>query len=727
MLGKVIETSFIGGWIRTEYESKVRKVSLDDYHQRLPITKGDQILLCEGGKLLVLIPTDQDIIEAKVLGSLSAIPQLFGKIILQSSSRYISRNDFQPTINKDHKLSAFFNVMAWKDYYYKERGVRFRELLGNTVPLPECVKFLKFWLKEHLFRQFELLGFSVEETNLLIEELSISSIGSKVTIEDVLLVLSTAPGRFMYVHPDIPESKLRHLEILYDCQKIPEDILRLKKRLSRHSSDTYLDFDSKAAKAFGKNIALFGKYGLYAYDNRIALMGTYKLESFVSKVIQAKISASDYSWQDRAFKFLGDHVGLSEDQLSGIKMVFNSQISIITGGPGTGKTKLIHGIIKEAISRNIKYHVAAFTGKAVGRVKETAHPETIESSTIDMMFVRGSEHYQFSLLILEEASMITTRYIYRLFQTFNPLRYRIVLVGDMNQIPPLEKGQFFTSLLWSKRVPYIRLEKNFRVDQKYGGDIVTNAARIVDPLRSYKKAIDLDTESPSFNINIGNLDFLKSILTSLGTSGVDSLTILAPYNVVVDKINKIFQSIKYNSKDDFLITSKGTKWYIGDRIMVTENQVSSNLANGDLGTIIEIGGGSIVFTLDKSESEEVTYTFTPADADKKLKHSYCFTINKSQGSEYNTVILYLPVNESNDFFLNLNMIYTAITRAKKLVYIIVEDLNILINACNTALPIPKDNLSYEIVKRFPDKEYQGSLVKHIEESDGEYSDFDYDF
>ena len=113
-------------------------------------------------------------------------------------------------------------------------------------------------------------------------------------------------------------------------------------------------------------------------------------------------------------------------------MVFSSEISIITGGPGTGKTKVIHSIIKEAVSRGIKYHVAAFTGKAVGRVKETAHPDSIESSTLDMMFVRGSKFYDFDLLILEEASMITTKYIYKLFQLNNRLLNIIMKFNIIN-------------------------------------------------------------------------------------------------------------------------------------------------------------------------------------------------------------------------------------------------------------------------------------------------------
>ena len=78
--------------------------------------------------------------------------------------------------------------------------------------------------------------------------------------------------------------------------------------------------------------------------------------------------------------------------------------------------------------------------------------------------------------------------------------YRIVLVGDLDQIPPIDKGQFFSSLIWSKRIPYVRLMKNFRVDDEIGGDIIINASKIVDPLRDMKEPIDLDTESKSFNI-----------------------------------------------------------------------------------------------------------------------------------------------------------------------------------------------------------------------------------
>jgi hypothetical protein len=721
ILGKIIERS--SNVIK--FDSPPRTVSLDEYHGSLPIEKGDVVIINNEGKLLVMIPTDNASVKSKNYNTTPTV----AKDIFKSIESYITKTNYSPATDLDNIIASFLNNATLKDRL---------PLIINSVPKEETRKFSSNWLKTHLFRQFALWGLSDKEARLLIEDMSICKMNSPGThgtqasfeIEDLMITLANYPARFLGQYPEITDQKIAHLENIFGCKIIPDSIARLKRQLKRTANDSYLPFRAKDEIALGSKKNSIGLYGLIAFDEntKIANLVTYKLEEFVSKIIQSKIAKSNYEWRSLRWMSLGNLTGLSSEQQDGVKMVFNSQVSIITGGPGTGKTKLVHGIIKEAIARGIKYHVAAFTGKAVGRVKETAFPEQIEASTLDMMFIKGPAVYDFNLLILEEASMITTKYIYRLFQKFNPIMYQIVLVGDLDQIPPLEKGQFFSSLLWSKRVPYLRLSHNYRVDQVYGGDIVKNAQKIVDPMRNLSLPIELDSESVSFNVIRGGMKFVKDVLYKIDPEIINSMTVLTPYNVDVTQINKIFQSIKYNSKDESL-DSKFARWYLGDRIMVVENEAARDIANGDLGYVSELSGDSFKVVLDKDP--DVSRVFGLDEADKKLKHSYCFTINKSQGSEYNTVMLYLPINESNGFFLNLNMIYTAITRAKKMVWVIVESPEILINACNRRIAIPKDILKDKIISRFPDKDYVGTLVEveEVEDCDNNddgYGDIDWD-
>lgn len=718
-LGEIVEKS--NTWIQG---SKGNKINLDDYHQNLPCKKGDSIILSsKDNKLLFMIPTDRKSIEDSIKSPISGISPIFAKMIISGSEKYITKNTFSPETSKDKILSTFFNMVVWKEFYFNHRGTFFRDILNNTVPNIQVQKFITYWLDEHLRRQFLLWGLSEQEMKIMIEDVTISNEG-KIDIEDLLVMISSYPGRFLYVCKTLTEDKIKHLTQIFEADEIPYGILKAKRELNR-SNDSYITFSDMSKESIGKYIGIIGKYGLISFDNdtKLALLSTYKMETSVSRSIITKIKKSDYNWKESETKLRLNHHNLSPDQRDGIKMVFSNQISVVTGGPGTGKTMLIKGVIQESIARGIPYHVAAFTGKAVGRVKETAYPDVIESSTIDMMIVQGPNHYKFNLLILEEASMITTKYMYRLFKKFNPLIYRIVLVGDLDQIPPIEKGQFFSSLIWSKRIPYVRLMDNFRVNAS-GGDIIRNASMIVDPLRDMKIPIDLETTSGSFNILKGNLRFLRSILKTIDKTLLDSLTIMAPYNSDVNSINKIFQDIKYTRADDY-IQDKYTKWYEGDRIMITENVLQDDLANGDLGTIVDISGGTIEVSLDK---DEVRRSFSTDKDSRILKHSYCFTINKSQGSEYDAIILYLPIRNTNDFFLNMNLIYTAITRARKMVYIIVEDPMVLVNACNSCISVPKDILKIKLTDAFPDKEYIGSLVERedIPCDDDDYDECDLD-
>lgn len=728
MLGRIIEccsgpvgTPNAMPYIRVEdSDLKVKRVTLDSYHSSLPCQKGDIVIVSKNNKLLIISPTDSDYIKTKINESLTDISPIFTRLIFKKAEDYISRENFSPSTSKNKVLSSFFNSVCWKDHY--DKTDKLYELLGKVVPKPDCKKFTTYWIKNHLFRQLSLWGLTDPMIEILIEDLAIANMGNLTDIEDFMSILSKYPGRFMSIHPDINDDAISHIEDLFDADPTPAAIASIKKQIRRNKYDSYIPFTPSHLLSLGSKKSLLSQYGLTIFDNntKVSLSSTYKLEEYVSKVIISKINKSNYDWIDYPdFNPNTCLKDLSEDQRKSVKMVFSNQISIITGGPGTGKTKVIHSIIKEAISRGIKYHVAAFTGKAVGRVKETAHPDSIESSTLDMMFARGSKFYDFNLLILEEASMITTKYMYRLFQKFPPFMYQIVLVGDLNQIPPIERGHFFSSLLWSKRVPYMRLDHNFRVDQKYGGDIVRNASRIVDPLRNLALPIELDIESTSFNIFKGGIDLLRNTLMKIDKSLLNKMTILTPYNNEVNIINKIFQGIKYGT-DSKYFNGSFCRWYEKDRIMVIENDTSTDIANGDLGYISELRtDDTIEICLDKDDSKRV---FSVKDCDKKLKHSYCFTINKSQGSEYDTVILFLPINTANEFFLNLNLLYTAITRSKKMVWIIVEDISILIKACNTRLPVSNDFLKHNIISKFPNKEYTGTLVERVIHDD--YDDDD---
>lgn len=672
----------------------------------LPFRIGD--ILFEGKDKLIfgMIPNTNEEILEEMYKFPNSTRLNIGKIY-QKTHDYLRNNKNYIRIDKNKVLANYFNRISWKDFSKGSNGEDLYHHLGENIGKDVCKSFLEEWRKFHLFRLFGLLGFSEIQTKIIIEEFAICD---KVNdIEDVILQITKYPTRVLYLHKEIDLYTVARFRKRMCQSEFHPGVENIKKTLF-YSESSYINVDTKMMNLLGNEKLRLPMHGLKLFDEgkKICLTSTFKREEYVVAPLIKKISMCKLEWDN---KILIRDAFLTEEQKSAIAMVMKNPISIITGGPGTGKTRVIHSIIREAKQRKIRYHVGAFTGKAIGRVIETSYPETIEASTIDMMIVRGPEFYKFNLLILEEVSMISTNLIYRLFQKFNPHIFKIVLVGDINQIPPLEKGNFFSSLFNCSYIPKTILEKNFRVDQEYGGDIVRNARLLVYPHRDLKVPPELDTRSKSFNIIRGGKLTLRTILNSIHDKGlnVTDLTILTPYNEDVKWINRSFQRIIYHQKEG--------NWHVNDRIMIIKNVTKSDLANGDLGWVTEINDNSLKVVLDKNiEKEEIEVDYDI------VTHAYAFTINKSQGSEYDTVILYIPDNRNNDFFLNLNLIYTAITRAKKMVWVIAENPDQFYAGCNRKNKVSKDIIRYLINKKYP--EPSSDIEEPSDCDDCEYEDSD---
>lgn len=740
-IGKISSIDSRNGIIETDHK---KKITLDPYHRDLPYKLEDSIIV-NGKKLMFVVPNDSSYVKLYLKNNLSKDMLSHMDKALERLEDYIERSNYKPELEESKRLSSFLNTLTWKNSYRQLGGKELVQILGaesNALALAKSI--LEIWNSDFLKRQFKMWGIDPPSMEIMLEDFTISNDGN-IDVEELKLTLSAHPSRFLYISKDLKPELIDHLVELFGLPGINPSIRRLKRSIL-YSDSSYINFTEMMQKTLGKELHRLGVHGLYPFDSntKITLTSSYKMETTLFNSFKRKIQNSKYDWRDRADSFslrgegdVSKHVlsPLSPDQTQAIKMVLMNEISIITGGPGTGKTKVIHSIVKECKAREIEYYVAAFTGKAVARVKETAHPEPIEASTIDLLISKRSLQ-EFKLLILEESSMISLKLIYRLFKKYNPLGYKIVFVGDLDQIPPMEKGCIFSSLLWSLRIPYIRLTQNFRVDQKYGGDIIRNAQRIVDPLRNLKVPVELDITSNSFNVLKGGLDLIRSIGTKIYESGIDlnDLTVLSPYNEEVNSINKLFQNIRWGGSKTApcLLDHNYTKWYIGDKIMCIRNDYDNNLINGDIGYVVATDPtkGSITVHLDKDQPKIDIVLFKGSkdpkslSIEKNLKHAYCLTINKSQGSEYDTVILYLTKKVYDESFLNLNMIYTAITRAKKMVWVICEDPEVLLKACNKRLKVPEDIVRFKIVNHFKE-EYKHDLVVYDDVA-SEYDDYDLD-
>lgn len=724
-LGKIIRTEFNGNKRSNGYDiiftDKKKRISLDEKTSLLSYNIGDHVIFIpKEEQILFLIPTLDDEVEKEILthSSWTPVPMIFRKIILTKTKEYIQQNENNVVLleNKGRSLSMFFNIVAWKSFYYELGGTLLYEIVNKCVKSSIAKLFIHKWLETRLFRQLSLWGLTIAETKECIEQMMIGD-RKKYTFEDFMVTIAENPGRFW----NLSQEKIKNLEKLFGAAPTPCEIFKLGSDLKKAlPHNTYIDFSSDnkllSIDGIGHEDPLTPKidlqrYGLSLVENgsarKISFSHIRQMESFVSDHLARKIRRCDYSWISKPFLFSHDE-DLSYEQKEAVKMVFCNPLSIITGGPGTGKTRVIRTIIEECLRRQIAYHVTAFTGKAVTRVRETTAPLAISSSTIDLMITKGSLSYDFQLLIIEEASMLTTKNLYRLFREFPPIQYSIVFVGDLNQIPPIEWGHIFYSLIWSQKVPYKRLTFNYRVDCSVGKEIIINSEKIIDPFRPINVPIRLELNSDSFNLIEGNRQLVTVILERMGKKS-DEVTLLSPYNSEVEYFNRVFQQILFSPADLHFSDKNKKEWYVGDKVMLKKNLTAIDLMNGDIGIVTDINHNKITVNFSSSDREQKFSLISSDDTDlpvsTHLDHAYSLTINKSQGSEYSTVILYIPSRDSNDFFLNQNLIYTAITRAKKMLWIICEKANDFFKGCNKRLPASRDSVLLDLKNFFPEKIY----------------------
>jgi hypothetical protein len=441
------------------------------------------------------------------------------------------------------------------------------------------------------------------------------------------------------------------------------------------------------------------EYEVVAEGETIYLRYPYMVEMAIAEKIQTLMRSSRVTPDtpmDSKDRESADYVikTLTPEQKDAIQGALDYPVSIITGSAGCGKTLLIGEIIHNLELRNIPYVVASFTGKAVSRVREAIKRK--DPSTLHRLIARSHLIKKFKHLIIDEASMVTAELMYQFFKAF-PYEYAITLVGDPHQLPPIGWGSLFDELLKAKCVPTFYLSQNHRLEriQSIGPDgstqelengIMINANAIVDKFHPHSDGDDDPVpfdfvQTDNFTLIEGSIERVYDIIRAMYSQNIpaDQVTVITPYNKDLDDLNKTYQEI-YNEGNRSAVDSRGKLWMVRDRVMMLENQYSINVFNGEELMVVDIDEESIVamtkdgtqhrFNLepkerkneddDEPEEDELTVQL--------LGHSFVISVHKSQGSEWAYVIIYLPPNPANNTFLNRNLIYTAITRAKRAVW-----------------------------------------------------------
>lgn len=371
-------------------------------------------------------------------------------------------------------------------------------------------------------------------------------------------------------------------------------------------------------------------------------------------------------------------VRLTDEQNRAVRMGITNPVSVITGGPGTGKTSILQIILSvyEGLYPNDQILLVAPTGRAAKRMTDsTRHPALTLHSALSLYtdhdgnLVNGSEDdsmLNYNLIIVDESSMIGSHLFDELVSRISP-GTRLVLVGDVDQLPSIEVGAVLREIIKSEVVPITELTKTFR--QASGSAIAVNAARIKKGVKQLDYNDDFvfiqadDSEDIAEKVSnlypklVKEFDFNNTICLSAYKRSTESGS------------NSLNQKLRLSVRDDITektpyIKRNGTKIYEGDRIMYTRNK--GRLTNGDIGVLEHIhkfsGENELICTFNED-------TVTLKDEELKfIELAYATTVHKSQGSEYKAVIMTTDIAHKN--MLKRNLLYTGITRAKKKIYIV---------------------------------------------------------
>ena len=360
-------------------------------------------------------------------------------------------------------------------------------------------------------------------------------------------------------------------------------------------------------------------------------------------------------------------------QIAAIKQAVDAKVMVLTGGPGTGKTTTTQGIIAAFKTMGLRILLAAPTGRAAKRMSEATG---MEAKTIHRLleynpadgYKRNDENpLEGDALIVDECSMVDIMLMYNLMKAI-PTDMRLVLVGDIDQLPSVGAGNVLRDIIDSERVPVIRLTRIFR--QAQTSRIVMNAHAINKgnfPDISNGKDTDfffIKMEDPE-KVATQIVNLVQNRLPKAYHQPLSNIQVLTPMQrgvVGAANLNTILQNALNNSTQS--LSRSGYVFKKGDRVMQIRNNYDKDVFNGDIGVVASINQEDRTLAVD-FDSLIVEYEISELD---ELTLAYATTIHKSQGSEYPIVVM--PVMMNHYVMLQRNLIYTGITRSKKVCVLI---------------------------------------------------------
>jgi exodeoxyribonuclease V alpha subunit len=428
--------------------------------------------------------------------------------------------------------------------------------------------------------------------------------------------------------------------------------------------------------------------GVVREDDHVYLVPFHRAEvSLASTLVRLLREKSDrmphfhdVDW-GKALSWLHKRTGstLAPEQEAAVKLALTEKVAVLTGGPGCGKSFTVRSIVELAVAKQAKIQLVAPTGRAAKRLAElTGHPAATVHRLLklqpggDATFDRDNP-LDADLLVVDESSMLDLILANKLVKAIPPGAH-LLLVGDVDQLPSVGAGEVLRDLLGADVIPRVRLTQIFRQAAESG--VVTNAHRInqgrpplLDGMRDFFLFPCDDTEATAaLTVDVA----CTRIARKFGLDPRRDVQILTPMHrgpAGAGALNTLLQQELTPGREGLPERRVGGRVFrVGDKVTQIRNNYDKGVAgvfNGTVGVVTGLSPEEQTLTVRTDEDEVIEYDFDELD---ELAHAYAITIHRSQGSEYPAVVI--PLTTSAWMMLQRNLLYTAITRAKKLVVLV---------------------------------------------------------
>ena len=434
------------------------------------------------------------------------------------------------------------------------------------------------------------------------------------------------------------------------------------------------------------------KEKMFVIDEKIVKLRTidYAEQNIIQKIKELTLIEHEEIDENKVNEYTElfeniNNIKYTKLQKRAIQNAMKSNLFILTGGPGTGKTTVIKGIVfvySKYHQIPILYNNSLFdikliapTGRAAKRINEMTnlHAETIHrflGYNYEGKFTFNKDNLVYAdVIIIDEASMIDVFLASQLLQAI-PAETKVIIVGDEDQLPSVGPGQVLKDMIDSDMIDYIKLNTIHR--QAMNSNIIKLAYSInneflpEDMLKTYDDRYFVPEDISNFESRLINI---VNFLQLNGYSLYEDIQILIPMyrgTAGIDNVNRILQE-EFNQNKSKVIIHGDREFRIGDKVLQLTNQIEDNIMNGDQGTVIGLTEENVLIV--DFMGIEVSYKSSELI---NLKHAYAMSIHKSQGSEYKVVIM--PLYRSYSIMLKRKLLYTGVTRAKEKL-ILIGDMN----------------------------------------------------